>query len=383
MKVYLDNGATTMVDAKVLEAMKPYFTQKYGNASSLHSFGREANEGLEHARNIIAAKIKADPSEIIFTSGGTESDNLAIKGIAYAHKEKGNHIITSPIEHPAVTNACKTLEKEGFRITYLNVDKEGFIDLEQLKKEINEKTILVSIMHANNEIGTIQDIDAIGKICRERNVLFHSDAVQSFTKVPIDVTKTNVDLLSFSSHKIHGPKGIGALYIRKGTILRKIQDGGSQEFHRRAGTENVSGAVGFAKAVELSNEKELTQIRKLQQRLITGLKKIPDTQLNGPLGEKRLCNNVNFVFNFIEGEAMLLHLDMKGIAVSTGSACSQRDLKPSHVLTAIGLRPDVAHGSIRFTLSRFNNAKEIDYTIKCVKDVVKNLRAISPLRRGL
>jgi cysteine desulfurase len=382
MKVYLDNAATTKVDAKVLEAMKPYFTQSYGNPSSLHSFGREANDGLESARNIIAAKINAEPSEIIFTSGGTESDNLAIKGAAYANREKGNHIITSPIEHPAVLNACKALEKEGFTLTILNVNGEGFIDLEQLKQQITPKTILVTIMHANNEVGTIQDIGAIGKICQEKGVLFHSDAVQSLTKVPIDVKKTNVDMLSFSAHKIHGPKGIGALYIKKGTLVRKIQDGGSQEFHRRAGTENVSGAVGFAKAAELVKAKELSYITRLRDRLIVGLQKIPDTQLNGPTGAKRLCNNVNFVFNFIEGEAMLLHLDMKGIAVSTGSACSQRDLKPSHVLTAMGLRPDVAHGSIRFSLSRFNNAKEIDYTVKRVKDVVKNLRAISPLRRG-
>jgi len=382
MKVYLDNGATTKVDAKVFEAMKPYFTEKYGNASSLHSFGREANEALEKARQVIAAKINAEPGEIIFTSGGTESDNMAIKGVAYASQDKGNHIITSTIEHPAVLNTCKMLEKKGFRITYLKVDREGFIDLEQLKREITDKTILVTIMHANNEIGTIEDIGAIGRICKEKGVLFHSDAVQSFTKVPIDVKKTNVDLLSFSAHKIHGPKGIGAIYIRKGTSLKKMQHGGSQEFNLRAGTENVAAAVGFAKAVQLVKEKEIAQIAKLRDRLIGGLRKIPDTMLNGPAGKKRLCNNVNIVFRFIEGESMLLHLDAKGIAVSTGSACSQRDLKPSQVLTAIGLRPDVAHGSIRFTLSRFSTAKEIDYTIKCVKQVVENLRQISPLRRG-
>jgi cysteine desulfurase len=382
MKAYLDNGATTMVDPKVLEAMKPYFTVKYGNASSLHSFGREANDALEKAREVIAKRINAEPAEIIFTSGGTESDNLAVKGVAYANQEKGNHIITSAIEHPAVLNTCRMLEKKGFKVTYLKVDRFGFIDLKQLKKEINDKTILVTIMHANNEIGTIQDINAIGRICKENGVIFHSDSVQSFTKVPIDVKNTNVDLLSFSAHKIHGPKGIGALYIRKGTSIKKMQHGGSQEFNMRAGTENVAGAVGFAKAVELAKEKDNVYIRKLSNRLINGLKKIPDTLLNGPLGEKRLCNNVNFIFRFIEGEAMLLHLDAKGIAVSTGSACSQRDLKPSHVLTAIGLRPDVAHGSIRFTMSKFNTAKEIDYTIKCVKEVVENLRQISPLRRG-
>jgi cysteine desulfurase len=307
---------------------------------------------------------------------------MAIKGVAYASQDKGNHIITSTIEHPAVLNTCKMLETKGFRVTYLKVDREGFIDLEQLKREITDKTILVTIMHANNEIGTIEDIGAIGKMCGEKGVLFHSDAVQSFTKVPIDVKKTNVDLLSFSAHKIHGPKGIGVIYIRKGTSLKKMQYGGSQEFNLRAGTENVAGAVGFAKAVELVKEKEIAQIAKLRDRLIAGLRKIPDTMLNGPAGKKRLCNNVNIVFRVIEGESMLLHLDAKGIAVSTGSACSQRDLKPSQVLTAIGLRPDVAHGSIRFTLSRFSTAKEIDYTIKCVKQVVENLRQISPLRRG-
>lgn len=383
MKVYLDNGATTMTDPEVVKAMQPYFTKKFGNPSSLHRFGREAAETLENARAVVAKAINAEPDEIIFTSGGTESDNLAVKGTAYANKDKGNHIITSSIEHPAVFNTCKQLEKEGFKVTYLKVDKQGFIDIDQLKKEITDKTILVSIIHANNEIGTIQDISAIANSCKEKNIIFHSDAVQSLAKTRIDVKKMNVDLLSFSAHKIHGPNGIGALYVRKGTKIRKQLEGGPQEFNLRAGTENIASAVGFAKAVELIGDGNCSKVKELRDRLINGLLKgVSNCQLNGPIGDKRLCNNVNIVFNFIEGEAMLLRLDMEGIAASTGSACSQRDLKPSHVLTAIGLKAAVAHGSIRFTLSRFNTNEEIDYTIKTVKEVVKDLREISPLRKG-
>ncbi len=382
MKVYLDNAATTMTDPGVAKAMQPYLTQEFGNASSLHQFGREASGALDQARVAIAKKINAEPEEIIFTSGGTESDNLAIRGVAYANKNKGNHIITSTIEHPAVLNTCKQLEKEGFKISYLKVDKRGFIDFEQLKKEITDKTILVSIIHANNEIGTIQEIETIANICKEKKIVFHSDAVQSFTKVHIDVKKTKIDLISFSAHKIHGPNGIGALYLRKGTKIKKQLEGGSQEFNLRAGTEYVAGAVGFAKAVELVEDKHYSYVKQLRDQLIKGLEEIPNCQLNGPRGDSRVCNNANIIFNFIEGEAMLLRLDMKGIAVSTGSACSQRDLKPSHVLTAIGLKAAVAHGSIRFTLSRFNTTEEIDYTIKTVKEVVKALREISPLRRG-
>jgi len=382
MKVYLDNGATTKKDPEVVKAMLPYFTKQYGNPSSLHQFGRDAKETVDKARKKISDKINAEPREVIFTSGGTESDNLAIFGTAYSQKDKGNHIITSKIEHHAVLNACKQLEKEGFKVTYLDVDEEGFVDLGQLEKSINEKTILVTVIHANNEIGTIQDIEKIGEICKKKNVIFHTDAVQSFTKVPIDVKKINVDLISLNSHKLHGPNGVGALFIRKGVNLYKLSYGGSQEFNMRAGTENVAGIVGFAKAVEISNEKDLKQMANLRDKLINEiLNRIPETKLNGAKGDKRLCNNANISFNYIEGEALLLHLDMKGIAVSTGSACSSKSLEPSYVLLAIGLKHEIAHGSIRFTLSKYTTEKEIDYTIKNLVEIVKNLRKISPLNK--
>lgn len=379
MKVYLDNGATTMVDKKVVDSMLPFYVDKFGNASSLHQFGVEANEVLSDARKIIANKINAYPEEIVFTGCGSESDNLAIKGIAYSNKEK-NHIITSLIEHPAVLETCKALEKQGFEVTYLEVDKGGFIDLNELKKSINGRTCLVSIIHANNEIGTIQDIKKIGDICKEKKVYFHTDAVQSFTKIDIDVRKINVDLISFSGHKIHGPKGVGALYVKKGVEIKKLIHGGHQEFDLRAGTENIPGVVGFAEAVELCNKEHIVYMAKLRDKLINGLLKIKDTQLNGTTGNKRLCNNVNIIFRYIEGESLLLRLDMNGIAVSTGSACSSQDLRPSHVLTAIGLRPDVAHGSIRFTLSRFTTEKEIDYVLKIIPKLVEELRQFSPLK---
>ena len=379
MKVYLDNGATTMLDKEVEKTMRMYFTKNYGNASSLHTFGQEAKRALESSREIIAKRINAEPREIVFTSGGTESDNLAIKGIAYANKEKGNHIITTRIEHHAVEHSCRSLEKEGFKVTWLDVDKDGFISLEQLKDSITEKTILVSIIHANNEIGTIQDIDAIGKICKDRNITFHIDAVQSFTKVPIDVKKQEITLASFSAHKIHGPKGVGALYIRKGTAIEKLADGGSHEFNLRAGTENIPGIAGFAKAVEVSKEEDCRKMAELRDYLIQNVEKdIPEIKLNGSR-DKRLCSNANITFKYIEGEALLLKLDDKGIAVSTGSACSSKELRPSHVLTAIGLHPAIAHGSIRFTLSKYTTKDEIDYTLKNLKKAVIDLRNVSPL----
>ncbi len=382
MNVYLDNGATTMVDKEVEKAILPYFTKVYGNASSLHTHGQEAKKALEESREVIAKKINALPEEIIFTSGGTEADNLAIKGIAFANKEKGKHIITTKIEHHAVEKTCKFLESDGFEVTYLDVDKEGFVDLEELKKAITDKTILVSIIHGNNEIGTIQDIEKIGEICKEKNVYFHTDAVQSFTKVPIDVKKQNITLASFSAHKIHGPKGIGALFVKKGTKIKKLSDGGSQENNLRGGTENIPLIMGFAKAVELAKEEDCKKMEKLRDYFIEKIEKeIPEVKLNGSRKE-RLCNNVNITFKYIEGEALLLRLDDKGIAVSTGSACSSRELKPSHVLIAIGLHPAMAHGSIRFTLSRFTTKEEVDYTIKHLKEVVAELRSISPLWRG-
>ncbi len=381
MKVYLDNGATTIVDKEVEKAMLPYFTKVYGNASSLHTFGQEAKEALEKSREIIAKRINALPEEIIFTSGGTEADNLAIKGIAYTNKEK-NHVITTKIEHHAVEKSCEALEKEGFKVTYLEVDKDGFVDLKQLKDSITDKTILVSIIHANNEIGTVQDIEAVGKVCKEKNVYFHTDSVQSFTKVPIDVKKQNITLASFSAHKIHGPKGMGALYVKKGTKIKKLIDGGPQESDLRAGTENIPNIVGFAKAIELAKPEDCKKIEKLKDYFIEKVEKeIPEVKLNGSK-EKRLPNNINITFKYIEGEALLLRLDDKGIAVSTGSACSSRELKPSHVLTAIGVPAAMAHGSIRFTLSRFTTKEELDYTIKHLKEAVAELRSVSPLWRG-
>jgi cysteine desulfurase len=379
MKVYLDNAATTKTDERVVDAMLPYFTEKYGNASSLHSAGDDANRAMQNARATIAKRINALPEEIIFTSGGTESDNLAIKGYAYANKERGNHIITSKIEHPAVLNSCRQLELEGFKVTYLDVDKDGLLDPKDVEKNINPKTLLATIMHANNEIGTIEPIEEIGKICRKHNVAFHTDAVQSFCKTPIDVNKLNIDMLSASGHKIHGPKGVGMLYVRKGTKIQRLADGGAHEFKLRAGTENVAGIVGFAKAVELSNENECVRIQELREILQEGLLRIPDTKQNGR-PDKGLCNNLNISFKYVEGEGLLFMLNDMGIEVSTGSACSSKSLSPSHVLIAIGLPHEVAHGSIRFSLSRYNTEEEIMYTIEKVKEAVIKLRSISPLQ---
>jgi len=378
IKVYLDNSATTKADPEVIKAMLPYFSEKYGNPSSMHSFGQDAKEAIAKSRKIIADSIGADEDEIIFTSGGTESDNLALKGIATALKNKGNHIITSSIEHPAILATCRELSNAGYTITYLKIDSKGFVNLEELRQTMTKNTILVSIMHANNEIGTIQDIDAIGKICLEKGVLFHTDAVQSYTKVPINVKEINVDLISLASHKIHGPKGVGAIYIKKKTPIKNLLHGGGHEYKRRAGTENVPGIVGFAKAVQLANETHNEQMKQLRDRLIDGLLKIPYTQLNGSK-DKRLCNNANIAFNHIEGEAILMMLDAQGIAVSTGSACSSNTLKPSHVLMALGLKHEIAHGCIRFTLSKFTTKEEIDYTIEKVRTTVEKLRKISPI----
>jgi cysteine desulfurase len=380
MRVYLDNGATTRVHDEVAQTVLRYMIEEFGNASSLHKFGQDASKALESARATIAKSIKALPEEIVFTSGGTESDNLAIKGAAYANK--GGHIITTKIEHHAVLHTCQELEKEGYKVTYLGADKEGFVDIHELEKSITPKTFLVSIMHANNELGTIEPVEEIGNICKKHNVHFHTDAVQALTKIPIDVRKMNLDMLSASAHKIHGPKGVGFLYLRKGVKIHRMMDGGSQEYKMRAGTENVAGAVGFAKAVEIASEKDIEKMRKTRDRLIAGLLQIPNTQLNGAR-EKRLCNNVNISFHFVEGEALLLSLNDKGIAVSTGSACSSKSLTPSHVLVAIGLRPEIAHGSIRFTLSKYTTEDEIDYTIKTVREVVERLRMYSPLKIGV
>ena len=386
MKIYLDHAATTSVDKEVLKEMTPYFSDKFGNASSLHQYGQEAAEALGKSRQSIMKLINAEQEkEIIFTSGGTESDNMAIKEIAFNNKEKGNHIITSKIEHHAVENSCQFLEKMGLQVTYLDVDKDGLVSVEDLKQAITDKTILVSIMHANNEIGTIQPIAEIGKLCRENKIYFHTDAVQSFGKVPIDVQKMNIDLLSASSHKLYGPKGVGMLYVRNGVKIGPMIHGGDHEFCLRAGTENIPGIVGFAKACELAEEnmdKWNAHEKKLKDKLIKGiLDKVPKSWLNGH-PTKRLSNNINFGFKFIEGESLLIHLDDKGVAGSTGSACSSKSLKPSYVLTSIGLKPVDAHGSLRLSLGKDNTEKEIDYVLEVLPEIVENLRKISPLWKG-
>lgn len=385
-KVFLDNSSTTPVPKEVVAAMLPYFWKKFGNPSSLHYVGVDAAETLEEARATIASCINAEPEEMVFTGGGTESDNLAIFGTAHALKGKGNHIITSEVEHSAVLNAFKRLEKEGFRATYLKVDGQGFIDFEGLKRQIGRDTILVSIIHGNHEIGTIQDIAAIGRLCRERGVVFHTDACQSFGKTELDVKKQNLDLVTLNAHKIHGPKGIGALYIRKGLTLEKIGEGGPQESNIRPGTENIPSIVGFAKAAGIAMrdyDKNVKYVSKLQARLAKGLMSIKDTLWNGPpLGAGRIPNNVNVTFKYIEGEAILMRLSMEGICVSTGSACSSRSLQPSHILTAIGRKHEEAHGSLRFSLSKFNTIEDIDYTIRKVKEVVADLRRMSSIIPG-
>lgn len=374
VRVYLDNSATTKADEKAAMAVKDAMLEHYGNPSSLHFFGEEAKALLENARAVIAREINAKPSEIIFTSGGTESNNLAIRGILSASPKK--HIVTTAFEHHSVLHLFKQLEKEEFSVTYIKPDREGIISADKIKQAITPDTALVSVMQANNEIGTIQPIEEIGKICREKNILFHSDAVQSFKKIPLNAKWA--DALSLSSHKIHGPKGIGALYLREGVKIKPLAYGGHQENKMRPGTENVPGIIGFAKAAE--QRIDVKKIAKLRDYFISRvLKEIPDTMLNGSK-EKRLCNNANISFKYIEGEGLLLHLSMKGIAVSTGSACSSAELEPSHVLLAIGLKHEEAHGSLRFTLSKYTTKAELDYTIKQLESVVKTLRKISPIK---
>jgi len=378
--IYLDNAATTKLDPKVLKAMLPYFTEKYGNASSTHTKGREAREALERSRRIIAKSIGAKPQEIIFTSGGTESNNFALKAIAFNNKHRGNHIITTKIEHECVLQTCKWLETQGFKVTYLDVDKEGFVSPQDLEKAITDKTILVSIIQGNNEIGTIQGLKALGGVCGEHNVYFHTDACQSYTKTELNVNKMHLDLVTLNAHKIHGPKGIGALYIRKGTNISAWQHGGGHERNLRSGTENIHGIVGFAEAVKLGmNKKHIKHMTRLRDKLIEGVLSIPGVRLNGPTGDKRLCNNANFAFKKIEGEAIGGYLDLKGVCSSTGSACSTHSLEPSHVLQAIGLSKIDANGSLRLSLSRFTTEEEIDYVLKVLPGIVKKLRMISPL----
>lgn len=380
--IYLDNAATTKTAPEVVEAMIPYFTEFYGNASTVYEFGGKSKEAISKAREIIANVVGAKENEIYFTAGGSESDNWAIKAAAETCKGKGKHIITSKIEHHAVLHTCQWLEQNGFEVTYLDVDENGVVKLEELKKAIRPDTILITIMFANNEIGTIEPIAEIGKIAKEHGVLFHTDAVQAFGQVPINVDELNIDMMSASAHKLNGPKGIGFLYIRKGVKIRSFVHGGAQERKRRAGTENVPGIVGFGKAVELAaaNMKERTEKEaKLRDYLMERvLMEVPFTRVNGAR-KNRLPNNVNFCFQFIEGESLLIMLDMKGICGSSGSACTSGSLDPSHVLLAIGLPHEIAHGSLRLTLGADTTKEEIDYTIDAIKEIVAKLREMSPL----
>lgn len=384
-KVYLDNAATTALSPRVLEAMLPYFTQYYGNPSSVHAFGREAKQGLDKARDQVAKALHCDPSEVIFTGCGTESDNTVLLGVAQRYGNKGKHIITTNVEHHAILHTCEYLEKQGYEVTYLPVDQDGLVTAEQVAAAIRPDTILVSIMFANNEVGTIMPIQEIGAVCKEKGVLFHTDAVQAVGHIPVDVQAMHIDMLSLSAHKFHGPKGVGALYCRKGIRLPSYIMGGAQEKGRRAGTENVAGIVGLGAAIQLATEQlkeNRAKMTALRDRLMAGIQeRIPEVKLNGH-PTKRLPNNVNFSFKYIEGESILLMLDMNGIAASSGSACTSGSLDPSHVLLALGLPHEIAHGSVRLTLGDETTAEDIDYTIDVLEKTVTRLRAMSPLYKG-
>ncbi|AQR93898.1 MULTISPECIES: cysteine desulfurase NifS [Clostridium] len=380
--VYMDYSATTYVKPEVLEEMLPYFTQKFGNPSSFYGISRETKKAIDKAREQIAKALNCLPEEVYFTGGGSEADNWAIKGIASAHRNKGNHIITTKIEHHAVLHTCEYLEKNGFEVTYLDVDEEGFVRLEDLKNAITDKTILVSIMFANNEIGTIEPIKEIGEICREKKIFFHTDAVQAIGNVPVDVKEMNIDMLSLAGHKLYGPKGIGVLYIKKGIKIDNLIHGGAQERNRRAGTENIASIVGLGKAVELVTEnleEHMKKLTALRDKLINGLLEIPYTKLNGPRGDKRLPGNANVCFRFIEGESILLSLDFKGVCASSGSACTSGSLDPSHVLLAIGLPHEIAHGSLRLSMGEGSTEEDVDYVLEVVPPIIERLRNMSPL----
>jgi cysteine desulfurase len=380
--IYLDNNATTQVHPEVVEIMDYCLTEYFGNPSTIYSFGKKAKRLMDESREKIAKMTDASKDEIVFTSGGTEADNLAIFGIAKANKDKGKHIITSKIEHHAVINSCKALEKEGFEVTYLDVDKYGIVNLEQLERTIKKETILISIMHANNEIGTIEPIAEIGRIAKRHKIYFHSDTVQSIGKIRVDVKEMNLDMISISSHKLYGPKGIGCLYVKKGTRIKPILYGGEQEHRLRAGTENVPGIAGFGRAMELAitdTGKENERLTKLRDRLQEGLsKRIKHIVFNGHPSE-RLPNTLNCAIQFIEGESLILKLDDLGICASTGSACSSASLEPSHVLMAIGLPHEIAHGSLRLSLGRDTTDEDIDYVLDVLPKAVEELRAFSPL----
>jgi len=382
-KIYLDYAATTPVDPRVLKAMQPFFSEKFGNTMSLHQFGQEAKLALEKNREKIADLIKAKPNEIIFTGSATESNNFALKGIAFANRHKGKHIIISSIEHPSVEESAGWLEKNGFEVSRISVDKYGSVSPAQISKAIRKDTILVSIIHASNEIGTIQPIERIGKICRQKKIYFHTDAAQSFGKIPINVNKMNIDLLTASAHKIYGPKGVACLFVREGVKIEPLLHGGGQEKGLRSSTVNLAGIVGFAKAVEICQKemlKEKKRLENLRDRLIKNVLKIEDSFLNGH-PKKRLPNNANFSFLFVEGESIAIQLDLAGIAVSTGSACSSAKLKPSSVLLATGLKPEQAQGSLRISLGRWTTRKEIEVFLRTLPKVIKQLREISPFSR--
>ncbi|MFZ2537228.1 cysteine desulfurase NifS [Methanothrix sp.] len=383
-RIYMDHSATTPVAPEVQAAMLPYFGEKFGNASSLHRSGREAKEALEDSREKVAALLGARAEEIIFTSGGTESDNLALKGIARKNQKLGKHIITTQIEHPAILETCRALEKDGFEVTYLPVTGEGLVELSTLEAAIRPDTILISVMHANNEVGTIQPLEEIGRLAAERDIYLHSDAVQSVGKIPVNVDDLGVDLLSLSAHKLYGPKGVGALYIRKGTKLESIIQGGGHERRLRSGTENISGIVGLARAAELAERdmpREAERLAGLRDRLAElVLGKVKDAWINGTM-KKRLPGNLNFGFKYVEGESLLLFLDSKGICVSTGSACSSHKLEPSHVLMSLGLKAEECHGSLRITLGMSNTMEEIEYVAESIVEAVERFRGISALGR--
>ncbi len=380
--VYLDYSATTPVKEEVLKEMIPYFTEKFGNPSSLYDKGLEAKDAVNHAREQVAALINAEPREVFFTAGGTEADNWAVFGVCDKLKEKGNHIITTKIEHHAMLHSCAFLEKQGFEVTYLDIDKDGRVDLEQLKNSITDKTILISVMMVNNEIGTVQPIKEIAEIAKAHKIIFHTDAVQALGNVPIDVKELGVDLMSMSSHKIYGPKGEGALFIRKGLKISNYLHGGAQESGRRAGTENLTGIVGFGKAAELAKtnfEEHVKHCSSLRDYLVDRiLKEIPDTILNGTMNGRH-PGNANITFKYIEGESILLLLNQFGISVSTGSACSSKSLEPSHVLTALGVPVEMIHGTVRFTVGDFTTKEDIDYVVDALKTIVTRLRELSPI----
>lgn len=382
-KVYMDNAATTYTSPEVLDEMLPYFSESFGNPSSIYSFSEGNKKALNNARQRVANALNADPDEIFFTSGGTESDNWALKGIAFSHKDQGNHIITTRIEHHAILHSADFLEKNGFDVTYIGVDKKGRVDLSELERSITDKTILVSVMFANNEVGTIQPIREIGSMCRERGVAFHTDAVQAMGHVPVDVREMNIDLLSLSAHKFHGPKGVGALFIRNGLRIENFIHGGGQERGRRASTENVPGIVGLGKALDISFSKLQEEHRRLscmRDRLINGIMDaVPHAKLNGAVGAERLPNNINFSFIGVEGETLLFDLDGVGISASTGSACSSGSLDPSHVLMSLGLDHAMAHGSLRLSMGESTSEEDVDYVLEVLPEIVRKRREMSPL----